>query len=83
MEARSEDERDEQELVDQVKPLLEQADKILNETWGMVKGADPESRISSKAKRHTAAHSATPEEQRLATALKVVRILSQTSYSCS
>ncbi|THU77405.1 hypothetical protein K435DRAFT_583221, partial [Dendrothele bispora CBS 962.96] len=72
MDARKEEERNEQELVDAVKPLLIQAEKILNETQGMVKGADPENKISNKAKRHMQAHKATPEEQRLAEALKVM-----------
>ncbi|THU94111.1 hypothetical protein K435DRAFT_668961 [Dendrothele bispora CBS 962.96] len=72
MDARKEEDRNEQELVDAVKPLLIQAEKILNETQGMVKGADPENKISNKAKRHMQAHKATPEEQRLAEALKVM-----------
>jgi hypothetical protein len=74
MEAKKEEDRDEQELVDQVKPLLIQAEKILNETMGMIKGADPDNRLSDKAKRHAQTHNATPEEQRLAEALKVVSI---------
>ncbi|THU94107.1 hypothetical protein K435DRAFT_598104, partial [Dendrothele bispora CBS 962.96] len=72
MDSRKEEDRNEQELVDAVKPLLIQAEKILNETQGMVKGADPENKISNKAKRHVQAHKATPEEQRLAEALKVM-----------
>ncbi|KIK60474.1 hypothetical protein GYMLUDRAFT_226052 [Collybiopsis luxurians FD-317 M1] len=72
MDARKEEDRNEDELVQQVKPLLQQAEKILNETEGMVKGADPDNRLSNKAKRHAQAHSATPEEQRLAAALKVM-----------
>jgi hypothetical protein len=72
MDARKEDERDENELVEQVKPLLEQAEKILNETNGAVKGADPDNKLANKAKRNMADHKATPEEQRLAEALKVV-----------
>ena len=72
MEARKEEDRDEAELVKQVKPLLQEAEKILNETQGAIKGADPDNRISNRAKRHQDAHNATPEEQRLATALKVV-----------
>lgn len=72
MEARKEEDRDEGELVKQVKPLLQQAEKILNETMGMIKGADPDNRLSDKAKRHAQTHRATPEEQRLAEALKVV-----------
>lgn len=72
MDAKSEDERNEDELVKQVRPLLEQSEKILNETSGSVKGADPDNRLSNKAKRNAEAHNATPEEQRLASALKVV-----------
>ena len=72
MEARPEDQRDEQELVNAVRPLLTQAEQILNETQGMIKGADPEGKISSRAKKHAESHQATPEEQRLAQALSVV-----------
>ena len=58
--------------MEQVKPLLEQAEKILNETLGAIRGADPDNRLSNKATRNTKDHRATPEEQRLAEALKVV-----------
>jgi hypothetical protein len=79
MDARKEEDRDENELVTQVKPLLEQAEKILYETQGSVKGADPGNRLANKAKRNMQDHKATPEEQRLAEALKVAShpILSQ------
>src|SRR6202167_4781277 len=72
MEARKEDDRDEGELVRQVRPLIEQAEKILNETSGAIKGADPDNRLSNKDKRNQQDHKATPEEQRLAEALKTV-----------
>jgi len=72
MDARKEEDRNEDELVQQVKPLLQQAEKILNETQGLIKGADPDNKISNKAKQHQQAHKATPEEQRLAEALKVM-----------
>jgi len=71
-EAKKEEDRDEAELVKQVKPLLEQAEKILSETNGAVRGADPDGRLSKTAKRNMQAHQATPEEQRLAEALKVM-----------
>jgi hypothetical protein len=71
--AKSEDDRDEAELVKNVKPLLEQAEKVLNETNGAVKGADHDNRLANRATRHVQDHTATPEEQRLAEALKVVR----------
>jgi len=70
--ARKEEDRDENELVEAVRPLIEQAEKILNEAYGAVKGADPDQRISKQAKRNTADHKATPEEHRLAEALKVM-----------
>ncbi|KIK56354.1 hypothetical protein GYMLUDRAFT_174345 [Collybiopsis luxurians FD-317 M1] len=72
MEAKKEEDRNESELVEQVRPLLQQAEKILNETQGMIKGADPDNRLSDRAKRHAQTHRATPEEQRLAEALKVL-----------
>ncbi len=40
-EAQKEDDRDEAALVKQVRPLIEQAEKTLNETNGAVRGADP------------------------------------------
>jgi len=72
MEARKEEDRDEAELVKQVKPLIEQADKILNETQGAIKGVDPDHHLANQAKRNQQDHKATPEEQRLAEALKVL-----------
>jgi hypothetical protein len=72
MEAQKEEDRDENELVKAVKPLLQQAEQILNETNGAIRGADPDNRLSNKAKRNMQDHKATPEEQRLAEALKVM-----------
>jgi hypothetical protein len=72
MDAKKEEDRDEAELVKQVRPLIEQAEKILNETNGSIKGADPDNRLSNKAQRNMHDHKATPEEQRLAEALKTV-----------
>ncbi|KAJ7580276.1 hypothetical protein C8J56DRAFT_1030149 [Mycena floridula] len=72
MEAKKEEDRNEGELVKSVKPLLEQAEKILNETYGAIRGADPDNRLSNKAKRHMQDHRASPDEQRLAEALKVL-----------
>lgn len=56
----------------QVRSLIEQVERVLNETNGAVKGADPDNRLSNKAKRNMQDHKATPEEQRLAEALKTV-----------
>lgn len=74
MEAKKEEDRDEAELVKEVRPNIEQADKILNETVGAIRGADPDNRLSNKAKRNVQDHQATPEEQRLGEALKVASI---------
>jgi len=71
-ETRKDEDKDERELVEQVRPLLEQAEKTLNETLGAVRGADPDNRLSNKATRNTKDHKATPEEQRLAEALKTL-----------
>ncbi|KAJ7066887.1 hypothetical protein B0H15DRAFT_794212, partial [Mycena belliarum] len=62
-----EEDRDEAHLVKNVEPLLEQAEKILNETNGVIKGADADYRLSNKASRDSDMHDhkATPEEQRL------------------
>jgi len=72
MNARPDEDKNEDELVKAVRPLIEQVEKVLNETNGAIKGADPDNRLSREAKRNTADHKATPEEQRLAEALKVM-----------
>lgn len=83
MEAKKEEDRDEAELVKQVKPLIEQAEKILNETKGAVHGADPDKRLTNKSKRNMQDHVATPSEQRLAEALKVVsRLCFRQPFDC-
>ncbi|KAJ3753891.1 hypothetical protein EV360DRAFT_74139 [Lentinula raphanica] len=53
------------DLLQQVRPLLQQVEKIMDECQGMMKGADPENKISSRAKRHQEAHRASPEEQNM------------------
>lgn len=65
-----EDERDEEELVKQVRPLIEEGGKILTEANGVIRGLDPDGRISANAKHKTMAREATPEEYRLADLLK-------------
>ena len=53
--------------------MLEEAQRILFETSGAVEEADPDGRIKKQAERNVEDHVATPEEQRLAAALKTVR----------
>jgi hypothetical protein len=56
--------------VQEVRPLIEEGGRILNEAKGIIKGLDPEGRISANAKHKTAAREATPEEYHLAEVLK-------------
>lgn len=64
-----EDELDEEKLVEDVRPLLEQGSGILNNVLGQIKGVDPTGEVQNKAKRNAQDHKATPEEQRLAEGL--------------
>jgi len=64
------EELDEQKLVDTVKPLIEEGGRILQEANGVIRGLDPDGRISANAKHKTAAREASPEEYRLADLLK-------------
>ncbi|KAM0552593.1 hypothetical protein ACHAPJ_007690 [Fusarium lateritium] len=78
-EAQKPEERDEEELVRQVKPLIEDGGKILTETNGIIRGLDPDGRISRNAKQQTASGEATPEEAHLANVLKELSTEIQTT----
>lgn len=67
------DDLDEEELVKQVKPLIEEGGRILSEANSAIRALDPGGRLASQAKAKTAAHEATPEEYHLADCLKDVR----------
>lgn len=69
-EAKKEEDRDEEELIKQVRPLIEEGGKILTEANGVIRGLDPDGRISAQAKHHSAGNEATPEEYHLAELLK-------------
>ncbi|RSL96264.1 hypothetical protein CEP52_011611 [Fusarium oligoseptatum] len=69
-EAQPKEERDEEELVRQVRPLIEEGGKILTETNGTIRGLDPDGRIQKNAKQKVAGGEATPEEAQLAELLK-------------
>lgn len=60
---------DEDALVDKLKPVIEQATAVLNDSLGKIKGMDPEGLEAHKATRNYEDHNASPEEQRLAKAL--------------
>jgi len=64
------DELDEEELVNNVKPLIEEGSRILQECNGSLRGLDPDGRIAAQAKGRAGTREATPEEYRLADLLK-------------
>lgn len=64
------EELDEEELVKNVKPPLEEAGQIMQECNGAVRALDPDGRIASEAKARAASHEASPEEHALADQLK-------------
>jgi hypothetical protein len=64
------DELDEEELVNNVKPLIEEGSRILQECNGSLRGLDPDGRIAAQAKGRAGTKEATPEEYRLADLLK-------------
>lgn len=64
------EELDEEELVNQVAPLIEEAGRILQECNGSLRGLDPDGRIAAQAKGRAGTGEASPEEYRLAETLK-------------
>lgn len=66
------EELDEEQLVREVKPLIEEGGKILTEANGMIRGMDPDGRIQRNAKHKSATKDASPEEHHLAEVLKEV-----------
>ncbi|KAL4908381.1 hypothetical protein BDW74DRAFT_147356 [Aspergillus multicolor] len=64
------EELDEEELVKNVKPLLEEANSVLQECNGAIRALDPDGRIAAQAKARAASHEASPEEYGLAEKLK-------------
>ncbi|KAI4277874.1 MAG: hypothetical protein L6R35_006117 [Caloplaca aegaea] len=64
------EELDEEELVKDVKPLLEEGGRILQECNGAIRGLDPDGSIAANAKARAASGEASPEEHRLAENLK-------------
>ncbi|RGP60830.1 hypothetical protein FSPOR_10433 [Fusarium sporotrichioides] len=69
-EAQKPEDRDEEELVRQVKPLIEDGGKLLTECNGIIRGLDPDGRIARNAKQKVSSGDATPEEAHLANILK-------------
>ncbi|KAJ9149097.1 Late embryogenesis abundant protein [Pleurostoma richardsiae] len=67
-----EDERDEEALVREVRPLIEEGGKILQEAHGIIRGLDPDGRIQANAKHKSATREASGEEYHLADVLKEI-----------
>ncbi|KAF5676637.1 hypothetical protein FHETE_2133 [Fusarium heterosporum] len=78
-EAKKPEDRDEEELVRQVKPLIEDGGKLLTETNGIIRGLDPDGRISRNAKEKVSGGEASPEEAHLANLLKELSTEIQTT----
>ena len=66
------DELDEEQLVNDVKPLIEEGGRILQECNGSLRGLDPDGKIAAQAKGRAGTGEATPEEHRLAETLKEI-----------
>ncbi|KAJ5626146.1 hypothetical protein N7510_002455 [Penicillium lagena] len=64
------EELDEEKLVENVKPLLEEGGRILQECNGSIRALDPDGRIASTAKARAASREASSEEYQLADMLK-------------
>jgi hypothetical protein len=64
------EELDEEALVKEVRPLIEEGSKILQEANGIIRGLDPDGHIQANAKHKTASKEASPEEYHLADVLK-------------
>jgi hypothetical protein len=64
------EELDEEDLVNKVKPLIEEGGRILQECNGSLRGLDPDGKIAAQAKGRAGTGEATPEEYRLAETLK-------------
>lgn len=64
------EELDEEALVKEVRPLIEEGHKILQESNGIIRGLDPDGHIQANAKHKTASREASPAEYHLADLLK-------------
>ncbi len=64
------EELDEEELVKDVKPMIEEGGRILQECNGALRGLDPDGSIAANAKARSQSGEATPQEHQLANSLK-------------
>ncbi|KAF4236637.1 hypothetical protein CNMCM6457_002007 [Aspergillus fumigatiaffinis] len=73
------DELDEDKLVKDVRPLIEEGGQVLQECNGAIRALDPDGSIASTAKARAASHEATPEEYALAEKIKELSELVMTT----
>ncbi|KAF4206548.1 hypothetical protein CNMCM8927_004744 [Aspergillus lentulus] len=73
------DELDEEKLVKDVRPLIEEGGQVLQECNGAIRALDPDGSIASTAKARAASHEATPEEYALAEKIKELSELVMTT----
>ena len=64
------EELDEEKLVNDVKPLIEEGSRILGECNGAIRGLDPDGSIAANAKAKAQSGDASPEQYRVAEGLK-------------
>lgn len=64
------EELDEEEVVKDVKPMIEEGNRILQECNGSLRGLDPDGSIAANAKARSQSGEATKEEHALANSLK-------------
>ena len=69
-ERKPKEELDEEQLVKDVKPKIEEGNRILQECNGSIRGLDPDGHIAANAKARAASGEATKEEHALANSLK-------------
>ncbi|KAF7116228.1 hypothetical protein CNMCM5793_004304 [Aspergillus hiratsukae] len=73
------DELDEEKLVKDVRPLIEEGGQVLQECNGAIRALDPDGSIAANAKARAASHEATPEEYALAEKIKELSELVMTT----
>ncbi|KAF3767048.1 hypothetical protein M406DRAFT_253127, partial [Cryphonectria parasitica EP155] len=69
-ESKAEEDRDEEALVKEVRPLIEEGGNILREAHGVIRGLDPDGHIQANAKHKSGTREASPEEFHLAEIIK-------------
>jgi hypothetical protein len=66
------EELDEEQLVQDVRPMIEEGSRILQECNGAIRGLDPDGHVAANAKARAASGEATKEEYAVAESLKTL-----------